>query len=209
MRKLAAGEVGIPHYQVYLRETYYYTREDPQIQAFATAWFRGQDRKMVKPFLRHALSEVGHEQLALNDLAVLGEDTSQLPHRNPLPSTIAMTSFAYYAIQFRKPISYLGWLWFLEFLPTSGGEKIASMLAALGVPESAMTFLNEHRDVDVGHNELMATYVAQMVTTKDDLEEVAYAMEVTGALFANMVDGAFESVGAGQPSPASALASMG
>lgn len=197
MRRLQRGEVGLGHYAAYLRETYFYTREDPQKQATATARFRGADREMVKHFLRHALSEVGHDQMALADLAAIGFDTSRIPDEEPLPATIAMTGFAYYAINYRHPIAYLGWLYFLEFLPTSGGGGIAAALGKIGVPESAMTFLDEHRNVDVHHNKLMRTYADHMIRTEADLAEVAYAMKVTGTLFANMLEGAFEAADRG------------
>jgi pyrroloquinoline quinone (PQQ) biosynthesis protein C len=197
MQRLQRGEVGLDHYAAYLRETYFYTREDPQKQATATARFRGADREMVKYFLRHALSEVGHDQMALNDLATIGFDTSPIPAEEPLPATIAMTGFAYYAIHYRQPISYLGWLYFLEFLPTSSGGGIAAALTRIGVPETAMTFLDEHRTVDTQHNKLMRIYADHMIRTHGDLAEVAYAMTVTGALFANMLEGAFEAADCG------------
>ncbi len=108
IRRLTDGSVGVEHYASYLRETYFYTRENPQIQAVATAWFRGADRQMVQAFLKHALSEVGHDHMALNDMAALGYDVSCIPDENPLPTTVPLISFPYYAIQYRSPISYLG-----------------------------------------------------------------------------------------------------
>lgn len=192
MQRLTSGTVGIAHYASYLRETYFYTRENPQIQAVATAWFRGTDRDMVKPFLRHALSEVGHDQMALADLATLGSDISTIPDGSPLPTTVPLISFPYYAIQYRSPISYLGYLFFLEFLPTSRGNDVASAISRLGVPSTAMTFLAEHQAVDVHHNKFMELYADRMLRTASQVDEVVYSMRVTGRLFANMIEGAFE-----------------
>jgi hypothetical protein len=92
MVRLFSGDITTDHYAAYLRETYFYTRENPQIQAVATAWFRGPDRQTVKPFLRHALSEVGHDGLALADLKMLGRDVSSIPDEQALPSTAALIS---------------------------------------------------------------------------------------------------------------------
>jgi pyrroloquinoline quinone (PQQ) biosynthesis protein C len=193
LMRLARSELSIAHYIAFLRETYFYTREDPQIQAVATAWFRGSDREMVKPFLKHAVSEVGHDQMALDDMAALGCDVSEIPDGRPLPATAALISFPLYAIQYRSPVSYLGYLFFLEFLPTSKGGDIAAALSRMGVPAAAMSFLAEHRSVDVHHNRMMTLYANHMLRTPADTAEVVYAMEVTGALYANMVEGAFES----------------
>ncbi len=191
MTRLLDGNVTADHYAAYLRETYFYTRENPQIQAMATAWFRGDDRQMVKAFLRHALSEVGHDALALADLNSLGRDVRSVPDERPLPSTTPLISFPFYAIQYRSHLSYLGYLFFLEFLPTERGAEIASSLAKIGVPPKAMSFLAEHRSIDVHHNRLMQDYAATMLRKPADVEEVAYCMEVTSELYAQMVGGAF------------------
>jgi len=192
IQRLRRGDVTLAHYASYLRETYFYTREDPQIQALCTAWFRGSDRELVKPFLQQATSEIGHDQLALDDLRSLGFDTDAISRENPLPLTTALISFPFYAIQYRWPISYLGYLYFLEFLPTSRGADIAAALSSIGVPAESMSFLHEHRTVDVHHNRLMERYANEMVRTEGDLAEVTYAMEVTGRLFEGMLAGAFE-----------------
>jgi pyrroloquinoline quinone (PQQ) biosynthesis protein C len=197
IQRLRRGDLTLAHYACYLRETYFYTREDPQIQALCTAWFRGSDREMVKPFLQHATSEIGHDQLALDDLRSLGFDADAIPRENPLPMTTALISFPFYAIQYRGPISYLGYLYFLEFLPTSRGADIAAALSAIGVPAESMSFLHEHRTVDVHHNRLMKRYADEMVRTEADIAEVTYAIEVTGRLFEGMLTGAFEAVDQG------------
>lgn len=198
MVRLFSRDITVDHYASYLRESYFYTREDPQKQAAAVAYFRGEDRKMVKYFLRHALSEVGHDQLALNDLVELGFNVDRTPEENPLPATLAMTAFAYYSIQYRRPVSYLGWLYFLEFLPTRQGDQLSAALRQIGVPASAMSFLDEHRTADAQHNKLVRMYADHMIRSEEDLAEVAYAMRVTGKLFANMLESAFESADQGR-----------
>jgi len=40
MRMLAAGSITVAHYKAILRETYHYTKEDPQIQALAAIYLR-------------------------------------------------------------------------------------------------------------------------------------------------------------------------
>jgi pyrroloquinoline quinone (PQQ) biosynthesis protein C len=198
IQRLRRGDLTLAHYASYLRETYFYTREDPQIQALCTAWLRGSDREMVKPFLQHATSEIGHDQLALDDLRSLGFDADAIPRENPLPMTTALISFPFYTIQYRGPISYLGYLYFLEFLPTSRGADIAAALSAIGVPAESMRFLHEHQTVDVHHNRLMQRYADEMVRAEADVAEVTYAMEVTGRLFEGMLTGAFEAVDQGR-----------
>lgn len=197
LRRAAMGDVTAAHYAAYLRETYFYTREDPQIQAAATLYLRGLDREMVGPFLQHARSEVGHDQLALNDLTVLGYDVSSIPSEDCLPATALLFSYPMTAMTHRSPVAYLGYLFFLEFLPTAQGEAIAGVAAKAGVPREAMSFLSEHREVDVHHNRLMKVYAEHMVRTDADLKSVTFAMKATGIAFAGMLQDAFESIDAG------------
>ena len=192
MRTLAEGRVTLAQYRSVLREIYHYAKEDPQIQALATVYFRGDDRDTVKMFLKHALSEIGHDRMALADLAVLGEDVALIPLSNPLPATMALTAFPFYQIQFANPVGYLGYLYFLEHMPTAAGSTYATALAGAGVPASAMTFLHEHMTVDVAHNRLMEEYITRLVRTEADVCAVTYGLRVTAALYAAMLSSAME-----------------
>lgn len=196
MRRLFAGELESAHYAAYLRETFHYTRENPQIQALATVFFRGNQRAAVAPFLRHALSETGHDQLALNDLIALGTsatDTEVIRRAQPLPATTALIAYPYYQIYNLNAAGYLGYLYFLEFMPTGFGVEYRNALLRMGVPQNALSFLHDHSTVDVGHNRLMEDYITLLLRDSADLQSAIYAMRVTASLYANLVEDAFNS----------------
>jgi hypothetical protein len=186
MKRLLDGQLGVEHYKSYLRQVFHHTRENPQIQACATVYFRGAQRGMIRKFYAHASSEIGHDQLALNDLKALGEDVSAIPLETPLPSTTALISFPYYQIQHLNAVGYLGYLFFLEFTPTSQGAGYMEVLRSAGVPDAALTFLRDHSTIDVGHNRLMESYAAELIQSEADLESVLYALDVTSKLYGRM-----------------------
>lgn len=192
MQKILSGKMTIDHYKSYLRQTYHYTKDNPQIQALSTVYFHGSDREFVKMFYKHAISEIGHDELALNDLQYLGENVDAVRSENPLPATVALNAFVYYQIYNRNPIGYLGYLFFLEFLPTSSGAGYMQLLKQAGVPSEAMGFLLEHTNVDIYHNKLMEHYLEGLVLTESDLSSVIYTMRGTGKLYADMLQSAFE-----------------
>ena len=196
MIQLAHGEAGTEHYKAYLRQIFHHTRENPQLQVLASVYFRGRQRNVIKKFFAHAASEIGHDQLALDDLAQLSDhpDIDRIRCENPLPATIALISFAFYQICGLNPVGYLGYLFFLEFTPTSRASQYIEFLKARGIPDSAMTFLRDHGSIDVGHNKMMESYVEELVTTEEDFQSVVYAMKVTGKLYAGMIQAAFEQV---------------
>lgn len=192
---LREGRVTVAHYKAVLREIYHYAKEDPQIQALATVYFRGKDRATVKLFLKHATSEIGHDLMALEDLRALGEDISEIPLSNPLPTTISFTAFPFYQIQYQNPIGYLGYLYFLEFISTQAGAEYVGALKKIGIPAQALTFVREHMTVDVAHNQLMHEYLRRLVRNDSDLQAVIYGIHVTGRLYGDMLWGAMQSVG--------------
>ena len=185
---LMEGRFTVEHYKSILRQVFHHTRENPQLQALATVYFRGHQRAAIERFYRHATSEIGHDQLALNDFKTLGGDASMVPYENPLPATLALLGYGFYEIYNRNPLGYLGYLFFLEFTPTSAGGGFMEALRSVGVPDTAMTFLKDHTVIDVGHNKLMESYVADMVRHDWQKDTVVAAMNVTGNLYAKMLN---------------------
>lgn len=191
--RLREGRIGVDHYAAYLRQVFHHTRENPQIQALATVYFRGHQRAAIKRFFSHASAEIGHEQLALSDLKELEVEVDSLPYENPLPETTALIAFPFYQIYNLNPVGYLGYLYFLEFLPTGSGGALMDALAKAGVPPGAMRFLHDHSTIDVAHNRMMETYAQTLITTERELCSVIYAMRATGVLYAGMVEAALAS----------------
>jgi pyrroloquinoline quinone (PQQ) biosynthesis protein C len=190
--RFATGGLQVEHYKGFLLETYHHAGLNPQIQAYTTMFFKDRPREMVDKFYRHAISEIGHDTMAANDLVNLGFDRELIVNSKPLPSTLALNAFVLYMVQFVNPIAYLGYLFHLEFLPTQNGHAYIDQLKDIGVPDNALTFLEEHATVDVGHNELMKKYVEYFVKDEKTLEQVIYTVQATARLHRLMLEGAFE-----------------
>ncbi len=192
MASLMREEMTIEEYRSILRQIFHHTRENPQLQALATVYFRGKQREMVRPFFAHAASEIGHDQLALNDFITLGGNPMHTPYENPLPATSALLAYGFYQIYNLNPLGYLGYLFFLEFMPTSAGATLMEKLRAIGVKDNALTFIKDHAEIDIGHNKMMEKYVACLVDDESDLDCIEYSMRTTGYLYAQMLQQARE-----------------
>ena len=195
-RRLVQGEATLNEYGSFLRQVFHQTRDNPQLQAHATAYFRGAQRTCIRKFLGHAVSEIGHEYLALSDLENLGVPASglvdQIPHETPLPETQAFTAYAHYQMQFVDPVAYLGIVYFLEFMPTTIGAGAALALDRMGVPAEARSFIEDHVAIDVAHNRLMESYLELLAPTEDKRSLVAIAMRAAARLYGNLIEAAFE-----------------
>lgn len=167
MRRLQTGDMDLCHYQGFLLETYHNTGYNPQLQAYASMYIPNNPRPIVKRFYQHAISEIGHDMLAMSDLAALGVPNEFVLNSKPLPMTTAFFANAVWGIQRKGPAYYLGYLFHLEFSPTDSGHKHIEMLKQKGIPEQAMSFLQEHSVVDIGHNKFMEQYIEALITTDE------------------------------------------
>lgn len=190
--QLEPGPSGMAQYKGILLETYHQAGINPQIQAFATMFFKDNPRNIITMFYKHAISEIGHDLLAQNDLLALGESESFVKNSRPLPTTLALNAYVIYQIQFLSPLAYLGYLFHLEFFPTTTGGGIMDMLARANVPAAAMSFLKEHSTVDVGHNKLMEKYLQYFIQTEDQMRIVAQTAADTCVLHMLMIEKAME-----------------
>lgn len=196
--RLASGRITRREYAAILRQVFHHTRENPQLQALVTARFRGEERDLVKAFLRHALSEVGHDELALRDLQTLGEDVVRLRSERPLPSTFALIASAFHVVEHHDPAAYVGYLFHLEYTPVQIGPRTMEALERSGIPRSAMRFLAEHATVDVAHCRLVERYCETLLRTPQRLEAALAMRSVTATLYASMIDAAIESAASGE-----------
>jgi pyrroloquinoline quinone (PQQ) biosynthesis protein C len=182
------------HYLSYLQEVAHFASNNPQIQALTTVYFQKGNVEATELFYRHAISEIGHDELALNDIAYLGGSAEAARNALPLPETMGLISFPFYQIQHMSAVGYLGYLYFLEFLPTTMGKGYLESLTQIGIPKEAMTFLAEHMTVDQGHNRLMEKYISLLIKSQSDYEKVVYSMNVTGMLYSRMIEAAFNRI---------------
>jgi pyrroloquinoline quinone (PQQ) biosynthesis protein C len=187
-KKILQGKVTVEEYSEICRQFYFYTSVNPQIQALAAVHFKGQQKRFVKQFFKHAISEIGHDSLALNDLRTLGYDIDFISRGEPSAQTQALISYPFFLIQHKSPVSYLGYLFHLEFAPTAIGDEAIEGFLKSGIPLSALTFLTEHATVDLVHNKLMESYIEGLVKTNEDYYNVVTAMRNTAEYHTRMMD---------------------
>jgi pyrroloquinoline quinone (PQQ) biosynthesis protein C len=154
-------------------------------------------------FTKHTAMEIGHDELALDDLRQLGVDPEPVRNGRPMPVTEAMSAFIIFQIQHRNPAAYLGYLYHLEALPTHAGGNILGTLAKMGVPDSATSFLREHAEADMVHVKWNREYLEGFIRTEADLEAAVYGMRGTCELHALMFAGILDQSRDWKPAPAS------
>lgn len=192
-RKLEEGRLEPKHYIGFLRESYHNTRRNPLTMALFVAHLQSGSPALKAKFLKHAAMELGHDEMALDDLKVLGDDVDAVRNANPLIATEAMSGFISFQIQHRNPVAFLGYSYHLEALPVRMGASAMGVLLNLGIPSNAFTFLKEHVEADPVHSKWNREYAEGFIRNASDLDAVIYGLrgtcELHGMMFQSLIDG--------------------
>lgn len=124
----------------------------------------------------HIAEETGHEKLIMNDLAQLGY--SLFPE---LPMTSAVYQPQYYRIAVENPLSFIGYVLFLELLAPAYGPYVIDRVSN----KKALSFLKVHTTADEDHVEEAA---AQLAGLPEEVQRLALAnFKMTAASYELML----------------------
>lgn len=197
-RRLAARSLTLDHYKAFLREEFHNTTVNPKIMAIFFSRLDSPDYGTAAKLLKHAAMESGHNEMALNDLAALGEDVEAVRQGRALPSTEALAAFVIYGMEHRNPLSFLGYLYHMEAISERMAGTSGDVFGKMGVPEAALSFLREHAEADLIHVKWNREYLKAFIRSAEDLEAVLYGIKGSVLLHGLMFQGIIDSVaGAG------------
>jgi pyrroloquinoline quinone (PQQ) biosynthesis protein C len=189
---LQNGSFTLGYYRGFLRETFHNASANPKMGSLFHAHLHSRLPALESRFVKHNAQEIGHNELAIADLRLLGADTAAIRQERPLAATEAMAGFIAYQIQHRNPLAYLGYIYHLEAIAVELGTSSVGELTRIGVPAGATSFLKEHSEADPVHMEWNRQYIDAFAVTEDDLEGVLYGLRATcelhGAMFQAVVD---------------------
>ncbi|MCB9091770.1 MAG: iron-containing redox enzyme family protein [Halobacteriovoraceae bacterium] len=163
-------------YAIYMTETYHYTKHNARNQAIVATRQEDMNPGYMRFCLNHAREEVGHELMALKDIQKLGFDVSEQTLPRPLVSTQALIAYLYYISHNENPVGRLGYSFWAERVYQFIRPLLGLMETGLKIPKSAMTFFNEHSDIDAKHAEEVDEAISRYVTNEEDYKIVEEIM---------------------------------
>jgi hypothetical protein len=167
--------------ELYVRamvEVFHYTKHNAINQAAAT--FNADHRKagLLLFAIKHALEEVGHENMVVNDLASIGVDAAVF-QRPPMPATEALSGYLYSLSIRGGIIPRLGYSFWAE----DSYEYMAPLLEIcqrdMGLTEQQMTFFIAHASIDEKHSADVNHAIEQWVVTEEDKAAVRQVARTT------------------------------
>jgi pyrroloquinoline quinone (PQQ) biosynthesis protein C len=188
--RLVQGTLPGPLYAAYLTDVVRQIRRSaPMLQA-ASHHFERQGRPALAAlFGGKAGEEDGHDQWALEDLAVLGVSRDSVEATPPSRAVDAYLAWAAYCAH-QAPAGVLGIAWVLEWFGYArAGRAAENLVAHSGIPgiESAVKFLRGHGDADRGHIEALAAALGH-VSDPGEMALVRLSARITATLYLGMFD---------------------
>ena len=184
----------------YLWETYHYTKHNGVNQALCVMRTPTTEKKLLRRQLRHAIEEIDHDFLALNDLEKLGVDREAVIASRPEPETQAFSSLIYDLVIRERPIGRLGYSFWAEgALNEEQLPYIADRVRYhYDLPDDHMAFLVAHAELDRGHSKAAIKAIEAHVKSDKDKEAVVYFGKATLRMYYHFLEGVFEKFERGQ-----------
>jgi hypothetical protein len=182
----STGTVDRQVYVSAMTQVYHYTRHNSLNQACAVFGGEVADPKLLRFVYKHALEELGHENMVVHDLRRAGLLSEDRIEAAPLPETQALIGYLYYVAVKKGPIARLGYSFWAESCYDHLGEFIVAAKKSLGLTDTEMTFLVSHSEIDAKHSQEVEQAIAQFVVSPEEeraVHEVALTtLRLTGAL---------------------------
>jgi hypothetical protein len=175
---LAAGNRRL--YALWLCQVAHQTRHTSAHQALVATRINEVDSLYAKYCYRHALEEVGHEEMALHDLRQMGFVAScvdDLPP--PLPATRKLTALLYDLAQREHPASRLGFSYWAEKCYPFLQLLVSGVQSSLGLSKGQMTFFLSHATIDEQHGRDVERAIQHVCESPEAWAAVEYGMSAT------------------------------
>ncbi|MBU3082492.1 iron-containing redox enzyme family protein [Acinetobacter baumannii] len=186
---LAMSEAIDPElYKNLMEEIYHYTKHNSINQATAAYKTLPEQRKLLRFVYKHALEELGHENMVINDLKSVDLYEEGIENRKPLPATQALISFLYLTALEKGAIPRLGYSFWAETCYDHIDELLKKIALDLNLQDKQMTFFVAHSEIDAKHSTEVNDVIMSCITSNEEFDEVMNTAQVTLYLTGQMLE---------------------
>jgi len=162
-----ANGMSVERYRALLLELYHVVWHFNPVCGAAASRI-GDEHRGVRYYLyEHMHEESGHEEWVRNDLEAVGVARASIEEHEPLPHTLALNGYNYWAADRRHPCSVLGMMYALEVIASVYGGPFSSAIreSLLLEGDRGVSFISSHATMDADH---MVTLRKVLNTIEDD-----------------------------------------
>ncbi|EAS41205.1 biliverdin-producing heme oxygenase [Photobacterium profundum] len=187
----AKGEMSLDAYICFLTQAYHHVKHTvPLLMAC------GSRLPEHYEWLRQAIGEYieeekGHHEWILNDIQTCGGNTKDVranTHQGKVGADIElMVAYLYHQIDRCNPMAFFGMVWVLEGTSVSEGGQVATAIqTTLKLPDSAMSYLKSHSELDQEHIKMFEGLMNQ-ITDPDDQQAIIDGANMVYQLYGQML----------------------
>ncbi len=155
-----------------LIEIYHYTRHNSINQAVAAFATSPQSAGLLRFAYKHALEELGHENMVVRDLASIGIGESEILATSPGAATEALNGYLYSVALRQGALARLGYSFWAERAYEHIQPILESARRCLGLSDESMTFFVAHAQIDQRHAVEVQEGIGRWIRNEQDLEAV-------------------------------------
>jgi pyrroloquinoline quinone (PQQ) biosynthesis protein C len=177
------GEVEMQTYRAFLVEAYHHVKHTVPLLMACGSRLPERLEWLRAAIVHYVEEEVGHQEWILDDLQCLGVDKEQVRRGSASLPTELMVSYAYDSVMRGNPVSLFGMVYTLEKTSSSIATFAADQIvAALGLPPKAMSYLVSHGSLDQTHMRDFELLMNRL-DVADDRAAVLHAADVFYELY--------------------------
>lgn len=168
-------------YTSLMAQVYYYSKHNAVNQAIAATSFRSKpSNKLLKFVCKHALEEIGHENMIIMDLQSIDIDTTFLEeNENCLPPTQALIGYLYHTSMNFGAFPRLGYSYWAESVYDDIAPILESMRCSLNLNDKNMNFFVAHSNIDEHHFEEVKKAIISYEFSPEEESQIIEVAEVT------------------------------
>ena len=168
-------------YSSLMAQVYYYSKHNAVNQAIAATSFRSKpSNKLLKFVCKHALEEIGHENMIIKDLQSIDIDATFLQEDEQcLPPTQALIGYLYHTAMNLGAFPRLGYSFWAESVYDDIAPILESMRSSLNIEDKNMTFFVAHSNIDEHHFEEVKKAICSYEFSSEEASQVIEVAEVT------------------------------
>ncbi len=186
IQRSLAGAVELDEYVAFLQQAYHHVKHTVPLLMACGSRLTTRQEWLREAVTEYIAEESGHQEWVLNDIAACGYDKEAARNSQPNMATELMVSYAYDSIQRVSPLTLFGMVHVLEGSSIAMADQAAgSMAKALGLQQSAFTYLTSHGALDVEHVEFFKRLMNR-ITDPTEQALIVHSARVFYHLYGNV-----------------------
>lgn len=186
IQRCMSGDITTADYVAFLCQAFHHVKHTTPLLMATGARLPSSKESIRNAVAEYIEEELGHQEWILNDIAACGFDKEKARHSTPNMSTEVMVAYVYDTIDRVNPLGFFGTVQVLEGTSVSMADNVAdSVQKALGLPDSAFSYLRSHGQIDIEHikffEDLMNT-----IDDPQDQQQIIHTANVYYRLYGNM-----------------------